>query len=111
MTVRPRNLRGADASDGEESGGHILHLPSPRAFLRHALPSLIESTLAPGALFYVVLVLAGFRGALLAAVVWSLLAAARRLWRREQIPGILLLSLALVSVRTVIAYVTGSAFA
>jgi len=75
------------------------------------MPSLVESTLVPGALFYIVLVLAGFRGALLAAVGWSILAAARRVVKRQRIPGVLLLSLALISMRTVIAYVTGSAFA
>jgi hypothetical protein len=95
---------------GEGAGGHVLHLPAPRAFVRHALPSLIESTLGPAALFYVVLVTVGFRGALIAALAWSFLAATRRVIRRQRVPGMLLLGLALVSLRTAIAYATGSAF-
>ncbi|MHB8593855.1 MAG: VC0807 family protein, partial [Acidimicrobiales bacterium] len=80
------------------------------ALVRHAMPALIEGTIGPGALFYLVLVLAGFRGALIAALAWSYLAAARRIVRRERLPGLLVLGIVLVSLRTVIAFVTGSAF-
>lgn len=112
LCARPRNpaeLGGAGAEQAETTS-HVLHLPSPRAFLRHALPSLIESTLGPGALFYIVLVTAGFRGALIAAVAWAYLAVFRRILRRERVSGMLLLSLALVSMRTFLAFATGSAF-
>jgi hypothetical protein len=78
--------------------------------LRHALPALIESTVGPGLLFYVVLLVSGFRGAIIAALVWSVLAALRRVVRRERLPAILLLSLGLLMARTVVAYATGSAF-
>jgi hypothetical protein len=86
------------------------HLPHPRAFVRHALPSIIESTIGPAVLFYVVLVTAGFRGAIIAALVWSYLAFARRLARRERVPGLLLLSILLISLRTAVSFVTGSSF-
>ena len=101
-----------DTSGTGEDGGHegILHLPSWRAMLRHALPSLIESTIGPGLLFYVVLLTSGFRGAVIAALVWSVLAALRRVVRRERLPAILVLSLGLLVMRTVVAYATGSAF-
>ncbi|MHB8682594.1 MAG: VC0807 family protein [Acidimicrobiales bacterium] len=78
--------------------------------LRHALPSLIEGTIGPGALFYLVLVTAGFHGALIAALGWSYLAAARRIVRRERLPGLLLLGIVLVSLRTAVSFATGSAF-
>jgi hypothetical protein len=81
-----------------------------RAVARHALPALVESTIGPGVLFYVVLVLAGFRGALIAALAWSLLAALRRVARRERLPAILVLGLFLLTARTAVAYATGSAF-
>jgi len=103
----------AGAEQAEGAGHHVLqvlHLPSPRAFARHALPSLVESTIGPAALFYVVLVTAGFKGALIAAVGWSYLAAFRRVLRRERVSGMLLLGLVLVSMRTAIAFATGSAF-
>jgi hypothetical protein len=105
-----REDEGAGAGGHEGAGGHTLHLPSPRAFLRHALPNIVEGTLAPGALFYLVLVLAGFRGALIAALGWSLLATVRRVVKRQRIPGVLLLGLALMALRTVVAFATGSAF-
>ena len=103
----------AEAEQADGTGHHtldVLHLPSPRAFLRHALPSLVESTIGPGAIFYLVLVTAGFKGALIAALGWSYLAAFRRVLRREPVPGMLLLGLVLVSMRTAIAFATGSAF-
>jgi len=96
---------------GEDGGGeNVLRLPSLRAVVRHALPALLESTIVPGALFYVVLLLDGFHGALIAALVWSVLALARRVVRGHKVPAILVLSVVLVSARTVVAYVTGSAF-
>lgn len=113
--TRPRSGRevdgaGVEDGQGDPGGAHTLHLPSPRAFVRHALPGLIESTIGPGALFYLVLVTAGFHGAVLAALGWSYLAAARRLFRRERLPGLLVLGIVLVSMRTFIAFATGSAF-
>jgi hypothetical protein len=77
--------------------------------VRHALPSVVESSLGPAALFYVVLLLGGFRGALIAALAWSYLAAGRRLVRRQRLPGLLALGIILLTVRTAVAFATGSA--
>ena len=88
----------------------ILHLPSPRAFASHALPAIVESAIGPGVLFYLVLVTGGFKGALIAALVWSYLAMARRWVRRERVPASLVLSVSLLTARTVVSYATGSAF-
>ncbi len=101
---------GPDNAAPDEAGASILHLPSPRAVVRHALPPLLESTIGPGVLFYVVLVTAGFRGALIAALAWAVLAAVRRVVKREKLPVILVLSLAMLAGRTAVAYATGSAF-
>jgi hypothetical protein len=90
--------------------GEHLELPSPRSVLRHALPIVLEGFLVPLALFYVVLVTAGFRGALIAAVTWSYLATARRLRRGERVSTMLLLGVVLLTVRTAVAFITGSAF-
>lgn len=88
----------------------VVELPSPRAMVRHALPGLVESTIGPGVVFYLVLLLAGFHGALLAGLAWAAAAAVRRLARRERLSALLWLSLVLLAVRTAIAFATGSAF-
>jgi intracellular septation protein A len=98
--------------DGHLGGAtsSVLHLPSLRAFVSHALPPIIESAIGPGVLFYLVLVLGGLKGALIAALAWSYLATARRWVRRERIPASLLLSSVLLTARTIVSYATGSAF-
>jgi len=100
---------GSDDGSGR-SVASILHLPSPRVFASHALPTIVETVVGPGVLFYIVLVTGGFKGALIAALVWSYLAAARRWVRRERIPASLVLSLTLLTARTIVSYATGSAF-
>ena len=89
---------------------NTIHLPAPRAFLRHALPSLVESTVGPVALFYAMLSLLGLRGALLATVGFSYVALARRVVTGRPVPGMLVLACALLTVRTALAMATGSAF-
>jgi uncharacterized membrane protein len=60
-------------------------------------------------LFYVVLMTSGFRGALIAALGWSYLAIGRRIHRGERISTMLLLGTLLLTVRTVVSFITGSA--
>ena len=102
-------LRLSLREEGSKTRDH-LRLPRPRSVLQHACPVVLEAVLAPLALFYLVLVIAGFRGALLAALVWSFVALARRLQRGERISTMLLLGVILLSVRTVVSFITGSAF-
>jgi hypothetical protein len=97
------------SGDHSDGGGH-LHLPSPKAALRHAIPVVLEAMVAPLVLFYLVLVMAGFRGALIAALAWSYLALGRRLRRGERVSTLLLLGTALLTIRTVVSFITGSAF-
>ncbi|HLX87182.1 MAG TPA: VC0807 family protein [Acidimicrobiales bacterium] len=86
-----------------------LTLPSPRSTLRHAWPVVLEAVVGPLALFYVVLVIMGFRSALVGALAWSYLALLRRIRRGERISTLLVLGTLLLTVRTVVAFVTGSA--
>jgi Protein of unknown function (DUF3159) len=99
-----RLTAGTETSDGE----HLV-LPSPRAAVLHAGPVVLEAVVAPLALFYLVLVTAGFRGALIAALAWSYLALGRRLARGERVSTLLALGTVLLTVRTVVSFVTGSA--
>jgi hypothetical protein len=93
---------------GEE--GEHLELPSPSSVLRHACPVVLESVVMPLALFYLVLVTADFRGALIAALAWSYVALGRRLHRGERMSTMLLLGTLLLTVRTAVSFITGSAF-
>jgi intracellular septation protein A len=88
----------------------VLHLGSLRAHARHAFAPLVEGVVGPCVVFYVTLLLGGFRAACLAALVWSYAAVARRLARRERLPGTLLVGTLLFTLRTAIALGTGSAF-
>src|SRR6202030_94378 len=76
-----------------------LKLPSPRVTLRHACPLVLQAVIVPVELFYVLLVTAGFRGALVAALVWSYVAVARRLRRGERVSTMLLLGTVLLTAR------------
>jgi hypothetical protein len=101
-------LHPTSTTDGRQ--GSLLLLPPPRRALRHALPVVLEGVLGPLIVFYLLLVLAGFRGALIAALTWSYLALGRRLLKRERVSMLLLFGTVLLTLRTVVAFVTGSAF-
>ena len=90
-------------------GSSILHLPAPRAALGHAVPVVFEGVIAPIAVFYLALIVAGLHGALIAALSWSFAAVIRRIRRGERISTVLMLDLILLSIRTTVAYLTGSA--
>ena len=69
MSTAPATADGA--------GPRTVHLPSPRQVARHAATQLFEATLAPLALFYVVLGRVGLHWALVAALGWSYASVAR----------------------------------
>jgi intracellular septation protein A len=87
-----------------------IHLPSFGSLLRHAGVPLLESTLIPLALFWVLFTQAGFDAGLFGALGWSALAIGRRLVLRRRLPAVLLISTVLLIARTVVGLWTGSAF-
>ncbi len=103
LRLSPTSVNG-----GQE--GSLLLLPRPRKVLRHAVPVVLEGVVGPLVLFYLLLVVSGFRGALIAALTWSYLALGRRLLRGERVSMLLLLGTILITLRTAIAFITGSAF-
>jgi hypothetical protein len=104
-------LQALEFSDHPDGGtASVLRLPHPLHVLRHALPVILESVVAPVAAYNCVLLVAGFRGALLGALAWSYFLVARRLWRHERVSTLLWLGTALLTLRTIISFVTGSAF-
>jgi hypothetical protein len=87
-----------------------LEIPRLRAMARHALPNLVEASLIPLAVFYGALWLVGVWGGLVAALLWSYTAIARRLVTRTPVPGLLVLGAAGLTARTTVAAVSGSVF-
>ncbi|KAA9152896.1 hypothetical protein FPZ12_035875 [Amycolatopsis acidicola] len=87
-----------------------IHLPAFGSLLRQGAKHLLESTVVPLGLFYLLLTLVSFDGGLIAALSWSLLALGRRAVLRQPIPAVLLLTTALLVARTVLGLMTGSVF-
>jgi hypothetical protein len=85
-------------------------LPRLRSIARHAVPNLVECTLIPTLIFSFGLQIYGFVPASIAALTWAYAMLARRLMRRERIPGLLMLTTLGLSVRTAVAVASGSAF-
>ena len=85
-------------------------LPAVGATLRHAAPTVVEATVVPVLLFYGALWLGGVWWALGVALAWSYAAVGRRLARGGRVPGVLLLGTLGMTVRTVIAVLSGSVF-
>lgn len=87
-----------------------VHMPALGDLVRHGGKHLLESTLVPLCLFYLLLTLVGLDGGLIAALSWSVLALGRRVVLRKKIPAVLILTTALLVARTVLGLVTGSVF-
>ncbi|MTD53643.1 VC0807 family protein [Amycolatopsis pithecellobii] len=87
-----------------------VHLPAFGALLRQGAKHLLESTVVPLGLFYLMLTFVSFDGGIIAALSWSVLALGRRIMLRQPIPAILLLTTALLIARTVLGLATGSVF-
>jgi hypothetical protein len=77
---------------------------------RRSLPTVLEATLIPSLLFYVVLVTFGPLQAMCAAVVWAYASVLRRLVCRKRIPGLLQLAVAGLTVRTFVGLLSGTFF-
>jgi len=75
---------------------------------RRSLPTLIEATVIPSVLFYVFLVRYGPPAAMLVALGWSYAAVLRRLSTGRDVPGLLQLGLAGLTVRTVVGLLSGT---
>ena len=103
-----------DDCDGSASTGDRRHLslrPVLAGLARRSLPHLLEATLVPSILFYVLLQTIGSAAAMLGVLLWTFVAVARRLVRGRTIPAILVLATVGLTVRTLIALVSGSTFA
>ncbi|GAB3363529.1 VC0807 family protein [Amycolatopsis echigonensis] len=89
---------------------HTIDLPSFRNLVVGGGRHLLESTLVPAGLFYLLLTLVSFDSGVIAALCWSVAVIGTRLVLRKKIPAVLLLTSALLVARTVLGLATGSAF-
>jgi len=75
---------------------------------RRSLPSLIEATLIPSALFYAFLVVAGPNQAMCAALAWAYGSVLRRLVSRQRVPAVLQLAVTGLTMRTIVGLLSGT---
>lgn len=107
---RPAGTRssGALTRRANSQEHHHFELPRLRELFRHAIPQILEAILVPLALFYAALSLLGPTGAICTALAWNFSALLRRIWRRERLPGVLLLGTLGLTARSVIALASSS---
>lgn len=86
-----------------------VHLPSLGALARNAGRPLLESTLVPLALFWVLFEQVGLDAGMIAALAWTLVALGSRAALRRPVPAVLILSTVLLLVRTGVGWWSGSA--
>ena len=77
---------------------------------RRLVPYLIEATLIPTTLFYVLLVLGDMRWALGGALLWTYGAVARRVIGDRRVPGLLILAALGITVRTIVYLLSNNDF-
>ena len=87
-----------------------VELPRLTTMARHALPKVVEGTLIPLALFYLMLWAAGTWGAIMAALGWCYAAVGYRLVTRRRLPGLLVIGALGITARTAVALASGSVF-
>jgi hypothetical protein len=89
---------------------YVVHLPPWRDLARRSAEHVLEATVVPMALFYLILTMTGLRWAVVAALGWSYAAIIRRLMTKQRMSALLVMAAVLFTARTAIALATGSAF-
>ncbi|MFG6194875.1 VC0807 family protein [Nonomuraea sp. JJY05] len=85
-----------------------VHLPRLTALARQAAPRLLEGVVAPLAVFYLAMMVLGFKGALIATVAWVYIGVGWRLIRRVKVPATMFLAAFAITVRALVAFWTGT---
>ncbi len=108
---KPVLVARSSLGEGEEAGPDFSRPAILRAVARQGLPNLIEATVVPAILFYVLVVTVSGTAAIIAAMAWAAVAVLRRVVVRQRIPSILLLGTLGLVVRTIVGLLSGSMFA
>jgi hypothetical protein len=106
------NLNGTlGFADTSPLGGQTLvPLPRLRAVLGHISLSLLVACFIPALLFYLCLATISLWAALIAALAWCYSVSAWRMATRRQRSGLLVLTMAVLTVRTAFAFASGDTF-
>jgi hypothetical protein len=83
-------------------------VPPLSTMVRHALPTVIEGTVVPVAVFWVALRIVGPWTALFVGLGWVYVCIARRVVQRRRVPGVLVIAAATATCRVALAVATDS---
>jgi hypothetical protein len=89
--------------------GHLARWPIVQTVARRTFPRLVEASLIPAVLLYLVVAFGGFELGMLAVLAWTYGAVAHRRLRGMPVPALLVLATVGVTVRTIVALCSGSA--
>jgi uncharacterized membrane protein len=87
---------------------HVIDMPQRRAIARHAGTTVLVVSALPMMIFYLALAVAGLHAALFATVGWYYAGMLVRVARHKPVLGAALLGAALLTVRTMVTFLTGS---
>jgi hypothetical protein len=105
----PRPMLVVPRPGAERHGhGHLARGPILRAVARRTFPRMLEASIVPALLLYLIVLLFTFELATLAIVAWTFGAVARRRYHQQPVPGLLVLAAVGVTVRTALALWSGS---
>jgi hypothetical protein len=98
------------AGAADHDSAHHPARPVLLAVARRGIPNIIEATIVPAALFFVVMTTVGPAVAMAAVLAWGYGAILRRVLRGDSVPAILTLATLGLTVRTLVGLLSGSTF-
>jgi len=104
-------VAGAHAGPAQAGASAFSKRPVLLAVARRGLPNLVEATIVPAILFFVIVTTMGAGLAMAAVLVWGYGAVLRRRLRGDSIPTILWLATLGLTVKTLVGLLSGSTFA
>jgi hypothetical protein len=102
--------RASPTSGGRAGPSGAMGVPHLRGIIVHLTLSLLTAIVIPSVLFYLCLVTVSVWAALVAALVWCYGAVAWRMATRRRASGLLILTVAIMTVRTAMAFASGDTF-
>jgi hypothetical protein len=104
-------VAGAHPRTARDRRPALSNRPVLLAVARRGLPNLVEATIIPAVLFFVIVTTIGAAVAMATVLVWAYGAILRRVVRAEPLPAILMLATVGLTVKTLVGLLSGSTFA